>query len=537
MDYVEKPTRRNEATFAFLRKYQCILFAVVLTTLITRQFTTFSTLYSACDNYGNGGNRNIESEPFLSEKLDRPRPNNSKAKTTTTKIETEKPPKVAQYSFETIPSRTWKPFEHKFPCYPPSQNDHNIMKMTPCHTGILFQRPTKVGSTTMTNIVLRLAYNRGSIEANKEKTISSRKLKETKKTKSTQKLKQTKKTKSTATATSTANQDAWHNPPWCQHRTMHQSSVKLDYTHRDKEKSFLFSLVRDPTKRELSEYFHFFVTYKREEPTDINFITHAIKPQNSNRLIRDLTFDETLPRKMDAEFEWFMVDWNKKHGSGTSTETTRNNIDHLLKNETILEPLNYTQIVGEILDNYDFIAVTERMDESLVAFKILLGLSVEEVLYAKASRSAGSFSNSEPAETRPCMYLIPSFLTDGMRDFFYTPHKNDRWIEYSRGDALLNHAASESLDRTIDEVFGRERFERELTEFRNALAYAQAICMSEPDLVLGLCDEAGRSVSNDPNRTTTCYIWSEGCDHKCLNERVPNPIPRAVLEGTQTFGQ
>ena len=523
MGSVGKPSRRNEATlFAFLRKNQRILFAVFTTAFITMQFTTFSTLYSACDNFGNGG--------FLSEKLDRSRTNNSKAKantntntktsTTTTKIE------IAQYSFESIPSRTWKPFEHKFPCYPPPKDD-KIMKTAPCHTGILFQRPTKVGSTTMTNIVMRMAHNRGSIEANKTKTILSRKRNVTKKTKVTD----------NATDTDTINQDTWPNPPWCQHRTMHASSVTLDYTHRDKEKSFLFSLVRDPTKRILSEYFHFTVSWLREEPTDANVIKKAIKPRQSNPLIRDLTFDGELGRKMSAEFEWFMYDWNKKDVGGTSNETTRNNVEDLLRNETILEPLNYTQIVGDILDNYDFIAVTERIDESLVAFKILLGLSVDEILYAKASRSAGSFSNSKPLDTRPCMYLVPSFLTDGTRDFFYTPHKNERWIEYSRGDALLNRAASESLDRTIDEVFGRDRFERELTEFQNALAYAQAICRSEPDLVLGMCDEAGRSVLKDPNRTTTCYIWSEGCDHKCLNERVPNPIPRSVLEGTQRFGQ
>jgi hypothetical protein len=464
----------------------------------------FSILH-ACANYGDGGS--IESERmFLSKKADKTIPKSIAI----TKIET---PAKVQYSFETIPSRTWKPFEHTFPCYPPPRNDH-IMMTTPCHVGILFQRPTKVGSTTMTNIVLRLAYNRGFIEANKE--ISSRKLKKTNE------------------SNVAVIRYTWGNPPWCQHRSMHATSVELDYSHRDKEKSFLFSLVRDPTRRILSEYFHFIVTYMQQEPTDANFMKHAIMPRNNNPLIRDLTFDPTLSNKMSAEFEWFMVHWNNMHG-GTSIET-RKNIKELLRNDTILEPLNYTQIVGDIIDDYDFIAVTERMDESLVAFKLLLGLSVEEILYAKVSRSAGSFSNGPP-KTRPCMYLIPSFLTEGMSDFFYTPHKNDRWIEFSRGDALLQHAASESLDRTIDEVFGRELFERELKEFQNALAYAQAICMSEPGLVLGQCDKGGRSIVKDPNRTTTCYIWSEGCDHKCLNERVPNLIPRTVLEGTQKFGQ
>ena len=122
-----------------------------------------------------------------------------------------------------------------------------------------------------------------------------------------------------------------------------------------------------------------------------------------------------------------------------------------------------------------------------------------------------------------------------MNDFFYNPLVNERWIEFSKGDALLHRAAAASLDRTIDEVFGREVFERELREFRHAKAYVSAVCESEPGLVLGMCDEKGQSIKEDPKRSTTCYIWSEGCDHKCLNERITNRIPRAVLDGTQIF--
>ena len=413
-----------------------------------------------------------------------------------------------QYNFDTIPSRKWEIYPHPFPCYPPPGLQPNkLMLRTPTDEGILFQRPTKVGSTTMTNIVLRLAHNRGAAEKKKS-----------------------------ANATD-ASYKAWEKAKFCNLRTMHEASIDLHYGHRNREKSFLFSLVRDPTKRAISEYFHFRVSMIPQDPTDVNMLKYVMRPRNSNFHLRLLTFDRTLPLKMSAEYEHFLQAHHNQQQSRkniTRKIKIRGPISDLVKNDNVSESLNYTKIVQGILDAYDFIAVTERMDESLVAMKLLLGLSVEEIVYAKISRAAGSFSNGDP-KTRICIYLVPSFLTPTMNDFFYTPQQNEPWIAYTKGDALMHQAASLSLDRTIDEVFGRETFDREMAEFKNALEYTQAICASEPDLVLSSCDDGGNSVLRDPNRNTTCYIWDEGCDHKCINEKVPSPIPKRVLEGTQKF--
>lgn len=411
-----------------------------------------------------------------------------------------------QYFFDTIPSRTWKIYDHPFPCYPPGEDErNNLMLTTPAHEGILFQRPEKVGSTTFNNVLLRLVHNRA---ADKLKTQN-------------------------------INETLWKTPARCKHRAMHGTSVDLDYKNRDKKKSFLFSLVRDPTKRIISEYFHFKVSVRPEDPTDNNFVDHVLTRRRSNKLLRDLTFAEDLGKRMSVEFEYFLKSYKRKRKR--KNDSSRIKIRHLdndlIRNDTVFEPIDYTKVVQDILDDYDFIAVTERMDESLVAMKLLLGLTVEEIVYAKAARSAGSFSNGHVNEGRACIYLIPSFLTPGMKDFFYTPQKNNLWIENSKGDALLHKAASISLDRTIDEVFGRERFDRELAEFKNALAYTQAICSAEPELVLGMCDDGGNSVVHDPKRTTTCYIWAEGCDKECINNRLPSPIPEQVLNGTQKFGE
>lgn len=471
------------------------LLTLVVVAVIVGQFNMLSVFHANCSD---------SSSQQLDQQLD--------VATTSTNDEisnkTKKPKEVKapDYSFDTIPSRTWKIYEHPFPCHPPGKEEENkLMIMEPAHEGLLFQRPTKVGSTTMTNIVLRLVHNRADVEVQKLRT-------------------------STNTTSDRKINELWKNPPHCKHRAMHGRSIDLEYSKRNKKKSFLFSLVREPTKRAISEYFHFVVTYSQQEPTDRNFAKYVIRKGSSNFAIHQLTFEPKLLFAMAAQYEVFLKNFTEHHKNQTHTPLlTRPWTDEYMSKAKVSNAIDYSEIVQKILDDYDFIAVTERMDESLVAMKLLLGLSVEEILYAKKSRSAGSFSNG--IETRPCMYLIPSFLTTHMKDFFYTPGKNQQWLEFSRGDALLHKAASASLDRTIDEVFGRERFRRELAEFQNALAYAQAICASEPDLVLSMCDEGGNRV-----RKTTCYIWGEGCDHKCLNERVPNPIPRAVLDWTQTYG-
>jgi hypothetical protein len=196
----------------------------------------------------------------------------------------------------------------------------------------------------------------------------------------------------------------------------------------------------------------------------------------------------------------------------------------------------------------------ERMNESLVALKLLLNLTLEEILYVKPSRTSGSFSNGPRTDKdwRPCIYLIPSFLTSSMKTYFYgntntntnsnskttrtSSNKNDNvingnehWIEFIKGDLLLYQAVNKSLDRTINEIFGRELFDTHLKEFELAQKYANTICGQDDDLVVPMCDSKGHDIVNDPNRSTTCYIWSEGCDHKCLNERIPHPIPKEIL--------
>ena len=69
----------------------------------------------------------------------------------------------------------------------------------------------------------------------------------------------------------------------------------------------------------------------------------------------------------------------------------------------------YDSIIQGILDEYDFIAVTERMDESLVVMSRLLRLPLEDLLYVVTDNLSGSFVGHGSKEERSCIYIVPSF--------------------------------------------------------------------------------------------------------------------------------
>jgi Galactose-3-O-sulfotransferase len=316
------------------------------------------------------------------------------------------------------PARAFPVYTYPFPCFPAEESNY-LMLSTPAQEGILFQRPMKTGSTTVAGIVMRMAHRRKLPGTNA-----------------------------------------------CQHRAFHGGAMQYNYVNRTIGKSFLFSILRDPTKKAISLFFHFKVGVGQIEPTDVNFKRIMMRPENENVYIRDLAMRP-------------MWEFNGKE--------------------------NKTKVIEEILSAYDFIAITERMDESLVVLKMLLSLDFEDIIYVK-ERSQGGFSNGPP-DSRPCLYIVPSFLTPGMEEFF----AGSKWAKQSQGDSMIYKAAYRSLDMTID-ALGRKNVEQQVHRFQQINMKAQEMCEST---VRSLCDVGGHR--NLPINNT-CYIWGEGCAHDCLDK-------------------
>jgi len=157
-----------------------------------------------------------------------------------------------------------------------------------------------------------------------------------------------------------------------------------------------------------------------------------------------------------------------------------------------------------ILDEYDFIGITERMDESAVLLMMLLDLPMSDILYLSAKGKGGFDDGGGPGYG--CTYIWPSFVSPGMQKFFDT---NKQWQSMVQYDLALYNAANASMDLTIERL-GRDRFESLLAQFRNAREVAQTRCL--PTTVFP-CDSSGRL-----HKKTGC-IWNDsGCAVECLDE-------------------
>jgi hypothetical protein len=307
-----------------------------------------------------------------------------------------------------------------FPCFPPDDKWwHPLVLRSPAHEGLLFVKEMKTGSSTMAGVTIRIARNVGRRLFGKKFRL-------------------------------------------CKLRFDHTSASKLDYGNRNKKKSFLFTVIREPTSRAISQFFHFHVSREKVEPSDANFQHTLLKyPYLDHYYLRDLSMKRFIPRI----------------------------------NDTIT-------VVNDILSEYNFIGITERLDESLVALQMILGLETNDLLYLKAKGNGGY--DDAATQNRTCTYIVPSFLSPGMKDFFASQEWNNRIA----GDTLLYNAADASLDLTINQL-GREEFNTKLQSFRETLALAEKTCTN----VRFPCSESGQI-----NNRTDCLWLDSGCGVHCLDK-------------------
>jgi hypothetical protein len=236
------------------------------------------------------------------------------------------------------------------------------------------------------------------------------------------------------------------------------------YSKRVEGRSFLWTIVREPTNRVVSLFFHMQVSRMGVQPTDANF--------------RRFLLEENVHKKYD----------------------------YYLHN-LALRPFNTSsddpaQLVNGILQSYNFIGITERMDESYVALAMLLRLPMSDVMYLSAKTSGGY----DDGVSGHCTYIQPSFVSDGMREFF----EGDEWQAKVRHDRSLFQAANRSLDLTIDRL-GRSSFERNLRLFREAQKAAHDRCLES---TVFPCDRDGNFFPPD---RTDCAFSDYGCGFECLD--------------------
>jgi hypothetical protein len=265
--------------------------------------------------------------------------------------------------------------------------------------------------------------------------------------------------------------------PVCQTRFLHGWAGPRMYRFgdRDRKASFLWTTLREPTARYVSEFFHFHVS-RKDTPVDVPHLVHFLR------------------RGRHADHH--SLSWLAVHGYRYGKSN----------------PLATAKL---ILQDYNFIGVTERMDESMVVLSMLLGVPLRDVLYLSTKQS-GSYDAG--ASKDMCVRIARSNLTVGMRQHL----ESDEWQAYVAPEYALWRAAHASLDLTIQKL-GREEVSASLARFQQAQAAVLSTCGG--NVTKFPCTAEGVRI---PNEETDCMVEDMGCGLDCI-DRVADELglPRA----------
>ena len=164
-------------------------------------------------------------------------------------------------------------------------------------------------------------------------------------------------------------------------------------------------------------------------------------------------------------------------------------------------------LVQDILNHYDFIGLNERFDESLVVFRLLLGLKAGDILYTKSKMNgeydagASGFCRKVPKKK--------NFVENS--EFF----KSSFWTQHNVLVEQLYSAVNRSLDLTIDTIIGREKFKQALSYHKYLMYKVNSKCVKS---IIFPCSSNGTYQINESKKN--CYKYDLGCGYPCVDQIV-----------------
>ena len=391
---------------------------------------------------------------------------------------------------KTIPSRVFSKWNGSttLPCFPPTDignNTHNnnnnnnntqqhqqqlqFLHWTdkrnlkrPATDGLFFLKLLKTGSTTASSIHVRIAYNLARRRRRHRQWNNH--------TNATTAV----TTTTTTSSTTTSNNEYYY--PICATRHLHgwAGPRMYHYGQRHAATSLLWTILREPTARYLSEFFHFQVSRRAGTP-----VSRAI-----------ISYLRSGPHSDHHYLSWLSTrrSYNGRGGRGRGRGRP------------------YV-IAQQILQDYDFIGITERMDESAVALMMLLPqeqISMADILYLN-SKTAGGYDDGAYGNT--CVKIRPVEISAELQAYLDSPE----WKAYIAPEEALYRAVNQSLDRTID-ALGRFEFERNLKRFRHAQRVVQETCAPVVKFPCSLTGELRAPEETD------CLHGDVGCGFDCLDK-------------------
>jgi hypothetical protein len=116
-----------------------------------------------------------------------------------------------------------------------------------------------------------------------------------------------------------------------------------------------------------------------------------------------------------------------------------------------------------------------------------------------------------PGNVFKCIPTVKSVISPTVQTYL----ESDAWRAANYGDYLLHAAANLSLDRTIEQVIGRETFARALHEYQQLRALEQAKCAPQVEFP---CSNDGMPQPDLSKKS--CYLpyFDFGCGHACIDD-------------------
>ena len=254
----------------------------------------------------------------------------------------------------------------------------------------------------------------------------------------------------------------------CEHYNRHIFANQKWHARRNRTASLLWTLVRHPRARDVSHVYHFRVSRQGMDPQSPAFWT-ALRRQKSTQVnyLGVTSFPQGNRSKGDNLVGWIQT---------------------------------------KIMEEYDFIGVTERMTTSLAVMSLLWHIDPSHLVVLSAKQSQrGSYDAG--GRRKICTKLVapPNPIPDQLSNFLNSPsYLLENW------DFVLYHAVNKSLDITIEKL-GKERVEKQAALLDHLQQLAETEC--RPKAVFP-CSQDGTYQEDISN----CYIQDSGCGYECVDE-------------------
>ena len=255
------------------------------------------------------------------------------------------------------------------------------------------------------------------------------------------------------------------------------------YQNRTQHRHLLIGSIRRPAQRAYSNVWYFQLGPLNITPTDENVI-RALNTKRGGKTMGQGGY----------QFNYLSLTW-----------VPRRSVYNPEKGVYIMNPHNLYKRLYDLIQGYHFLMVVERMDESVTALALLLGIPLSHVLVlgSKVSQSAFNLVRVGPKQGQ-CIRPRKLPMSPGVKSYF----DSEPWMAMNYADDVLYRMANISLDQTIHQIIGKNRFQKALDEYRRLKEFVSRKCGP-----LTGCNSKGQPVLSQ-----LCYERDFGCGYPCINE-------------------